>query len=309
MHRSRLALLVVVAPVAACSTRKSSDAAAPLSQDSSLAHLDLRQPAARRARLPDACSSVAVAAQPAAADRQQAAVLTRQAYSAELVGHVEQARTLLHRATELDGTDKTVAYHLGRTSEALGDHAEAVSAYCHYLALAPAAPDTADVRQRVSRLSLAPQRVASTATAAPPRPTAVAMTSQSVARAPQHRQATQRVASAVRVGPSTRVAYPEGDVQGAGGPVSSASQPPVYGGEHHTTADGDVIAAGRPMPSTSARPSSSTRRGGLSRAEGAGLGAATGALIAGVTGHSMKSAVIGAAAGGLLGAVVAGGSQ
>lgn len=302
MHRSRLALLVVIAPVAACSTRRSKDSEATraLSQDSSLAHLDLQQLAAQP-QLPDACGSVSPAAQPTADNERQAGELTRQAYKAELVGDVQQAHVLLHHAAELDGTSKPIAYHLGRTSEELGDRTGAVNAYCHYLALSPTTADTADVRQRLTQLS--PSLHVATAS------TRSAVSSGRFTQMVSPRRSTRtvsRVASAVRVRRSNRVALPGGGMQGSGD-VDRVEYPATPDGDsHRTTADGDVVATTQPTPAPTAP---NTRRGGLSHAQGAGIGAAAGAIIAGATGHSVKSAVIGAAAGGILGAVVAGGRQ
>lgn len=297
MHHSRLALLVVFAPVAACSSRRNNDseANAALSQDSSLAHLDLHELAAQP-QLPDACGAVAVASPPSGDHERQADGLSREAYQAELVGDVQQARVLLHRAAELDGTSKPIAYHLGRTSEELGDRAGALSAYCHYLALAPATADTADVRQRLTRLSPS-LHVAITGAA-----NGGSLRQSSVIIVPRRaRGAVSHVASSVRSGSA------RGDIQG-GGPMAGADDPSLPDGDHRTTADGDVVATAQPASSTQQpATTSSRRRGGLSHAQGAGLGAAAGALIAGVTGHSVKSAIIGAAAGGILGAVVAGG--
>ena len=305
MHRSRLALLVVFAPVAACSTRRNKDpeGAAALSQDSSLAQLDLHQLPAQPP-LPDECGSIAAAAQPSADNERQAGELTRQAYRAELVGDVRGAHALLHRAAELDGTSKPIAYHLGRTSEELGDRSGAVNAYCHYLTLAPAAADTGDVRQRLTRLSPSLHVAATSAGSRASRQS-------SAIGAPRHGYRTaSRVASAVRVGSAGRVRTEQGGAWGGGSSTAGPAYPPPNAGDHRATADGDVIATAQPSSSTQQpAPNSSRRRGGLSHAEGAGIGAAAGAIIAGVTGHSVKSAVIGAAAGGILGAVVAGGTN
>lgn len=304
MHRSRLALLVVFAPVAACSTRRDTDpeGATALSQDSSLAHLDLRQLAAQP-QLRDACGAVATAAPPTGDDERQAGELTRQAYKAELVGDVHQAHTLLHRAAELDGTSKPIAYHLGRTSEELGDRAGAMSAYCHYLALAPAASDTADVRQRLMRLS--PSLHVASASGG--------VSSPQLARAvAPHRgyRAQSLVRSAARVGAADRVRVAQGGNLGGGGSIAGSDYPPTpHAGDHRTTADGDVIATARPSSSTQPATTPPARRGGLSHAQGAEIGAAAGAIIAGATGRSVKSALMGAAAGGILGAVVAGGTN
>jgi len=303
VHRSRLALLVVFAPVAACATRKSKDpeGTAPLSQDSSLAHLDLRQLAAQP-QLPDECGTVASATAPTGDNERQAGELTRQAYKAELVGDVQQAHVLLHRAAELDGTSKPIAYHLGRTSEELGDRTGAVNAYCHYLALSPATADTADVRQRLTRLS--PSLHVATTSVSP----GVASRRFTPVAAPRRaRRTVSRVASAVR-GPSAGVRLPGGGM-GSGDVDRADYPPPPDGGTHRTTADGDVVATTQPTASTQPATTSSRRRGGLSHAQGAGIGAAAGAIIAGATGRSVKSAVLGAAAGGILGAVVVGGTN
>ena len=86
MHRSRLSVLVIFAAAAACSTHDDSNGNAILSRDSSLvARLDVKE---ARQPLPDACGTVAVAAQPAAADKRQADEMTRQAYDAEILGKV-----------------------------------------------------------------------------------------------------------------------------------------------------------------------------------------------------------------------------
>ena len=129
MHRSRLSVLVIFAAVAACSTNDDSQGTDILAQDRTLvARLEVDQETGQPS-LPSACGTVALAAQPTLANQQQAKELTRQARDAEMQGNVQEARTLLHRAFELDGTNKSTAYHLGRTSEAVGDGAGAMTAY------------------------------------------------------------------------------------------------------------------------------------------------------------------------------------
>jgi len=72
MHRSRLALPVILTTMAACSTRSNnSESAQVLAQDTSLAHLDLRRNATLVA-LPEACGSVASAAAPTDDGRREA---------------------------------------------------------------------------------------------------------------------------------------------------------------------------------------------------------------------------------------------
>lgn len=293
MHRSRLALPVVLSAMAACSTHgsSSSDAAQVLSQDTALAHLDLRQNATL-VSLPDACGSVAAAAAPTDDRRREAGDLTRQAYDAELTGDVQQAQSLLQRASQLDGTDKSIAYHLARTSESLGDRATATSAYCRYLTLNPTTAESMDARQRVTKLAQAPAQVVSVVTS----PANVLR--QRVARSSPAPVARRRVssqsASMRRVAVATR------------GTASESAPMPARRAPSASTVGGEVEET---RTSTAQLPAPQTTRRGPSRVQGAGIGAGIGAIMGAAAGRSVKGALIGAAAGGVLGTVVAGGSQ
>lgn len=297
MHRSRLSVLVIFAAVAACSTRDDSKGTDGLSQDPTLvAKLQAGQKPAMP--LPAACGTVAIGAQPSDANRTQADELTRRAYDAEMQGSVQEARTLLRRASDLDATNKSAAYHLGLTSETLGDRAAAVTAYCRYLALAPASAESAEARQRVSKLSQTTTRVAAGSVSE---------------RAANGRRAP--AASAPRVTRARRSVAPRVVVSGAarGADESPAQRDPVIvSRDADRTADreaggGEVVAASRPEPPveqpTAAPP---TIRRGPSRTQSAGIGAAAGAIIGAATGRSVKSAIIGAAAGGIFGTAVGG---
>jgi tetratricopeptide (TPR) repeat protein len=70
-----------------------------------------------------------------------------------LVGDRAGARAAFARALALDPTAAPVAYDLARTAEEGGDARAALSAYCHFLALAPGGPNAADARARVARLA------------------------------------------------------------------------------------------------------------------------------------------------------------
>ena len=132
MHRSRSTLLVIFAAAAACSSNDASEDTAILAQDSALvARLEVREKGTEPLPLPlpATCGTVAATVQPAVANRAQAEKLARQAYDAELLGRIADARVLLLRASALDGTDRTAAYHLARTSESLGDRTTAATAY------------------------------------------------------------------------------------------------------------------------------------------------------------------------------------
>jgi len=162
VHRSRLSMLVIfAAAAAACSTRDDSRGTTDdsLSKDPTLvAKLEAGKQTGQP--LPAACGTVAIGAQPSDANKAESDELTRKAYDAEMQGNVQQARTLLQRASKLDATNRSAAYHLGLTSETLEDRTTAVTAYCRYLALAPTSTESAEARQRVARLSQTTTRVA-----------------------------------------------------------------------------------------------------------------------------------------------------
>jgi hypothetical protein len=317
VHRSRPPVFAIFAAVAACSTRHDPDTKEILSQDSSLvATLEVRQKPQRQS-LPEGCGPVMVAARPASANRELAEELARQAYDAELLGNMQQAKALLMRASSLDGTDKSAAYHLGRTSEVLGDRAGAMTAYCRYLTLAPTAAESAEARQRVAQLSQAGTRVASAGgislnVAAVPH--AAVATSRRVARA---RPAVERRVAIRSVGRSTRdvstgrrtrsaSAVMGADDSATRGDGVSAS--PKANGRVDGTSDGiDGVTTAEHAPSVE-QPASGSRTAsrGPTAAQSVGIGAVAGAIIGAATGRSVKSAVIGAAAGGVLGTVVGG---
>lgn len=317
MHRSRPSVLVIFAAVAACSTQDDSKGTEILSQDRTLvAGLQSNQ----RAQLPAACGAIKVAAQPTAANQLQATELTRKAYDAEMQGDVQGARALLRRAAQLDGTNKSAAYHLGLTSETMGDRVAAVAAYCRYLALSPTAAEAAEARQRVTKLSEPVTRVATGSVADSVPAAAPAPAPTATARRATRRQASvpPRAVASATTKRAARAGSANGDRDAERATPSVVNDSPTSG-EAATTrtevdrpadgtaAGGDVVAASSPTPTVDQRATvPSTERRGPSRVQGAGIGAAAGAIIGAATGRSVKSAVIGAAAGGILGTMVGG---
>jgi len=276
VHRSRLSVLAIFAAVAACSTHDGSDGAAILAQDSTLVARLERDDQPRQPALPAACGTITVSARPAVVDRRQADELTRRAYDAEMLGNVQEAKALLTRASALDATNKSAAYHLGLTSETVGDRTAAIAAYCRYLTLTPTAAESAEARQRVAKLAQVETRVAagSVGERTPAR--------RRVSRASAHRPTAERRAVEPRVVASA-----------SDGRTMSAASP-----ERDTSSAAPSVD----QPTTASR----TERRGASRTQSAIIGAAAGAIIGGATGRSVKGAVIGAAAGGILGTVVGG---
>lgn len=103
------------------------------------------------------CGPAAVGVEITPDRRAEAARLADRGRQAALLGDNEEAVALLQRAAELDPADADVAYRLGRAREEGSQTAEAVGAYCRYLALAPAGDDAGDVRARLAALPPSPE--------------------------------------------------------------------------------------------------------------------------------------------------------
>jgi hypothetical protein len=299
-------VLVILAAMAACSTHDDSQGSAILSKDSTLVAQLQKDKQPQQPALPDACGAVTVAAQPAAANKRQADELTRRAYDAEMLGNVQDARALLRQATALDATNKSAAYHLGLTSETLGDRTAAISAYCRYLTLTPTTAESVEARQRVAKLSQAETRVAagsvSDSESTPARRRAPSTAARRVTRVA--RAVEPRVVASAPVAQSVPAASRERET-----PSPTPGDPVVTSTTADRAPDGPAAgsdgATSSPAPSVEQTPTTArTERRGASRTQSAIIGAAAGAIIGGATGRSVKGAVIGAAAGGILGTAV-----
>ena len=295
MHRSRPLALVIAFVVAACSTRDDSASARALSQDSALAaHLDTSQHMNEKTGnvpFPDACNTVAIPDQPAIANRAEAAELAHKAYNAEMLGNLRDAGKLLRRASELDWTDKVSAYHLGRVSEALGERADAIKAYCRFMALAPSRAEQVDASERVKSLAMAQTHVSVAA--------GNVVDSRTMSRGT--RKAIPRRATQKSVTADSRGVARNGVERSA--PTTPANESPIIV-DKADTVEREVIM--RPAPRVD-QPTigSRTERRSANTARAAGIGAVAGAIVGGAAGRSVKSAAIGAAAGGILGAIAA----
>ena len=310
-------MLVIVAAIAACSKQPDASAGTDiLAEDRTLAARIESDRNARQLPLPTACGTVSAAAQPTEANQAQAKELTRLARDAEMQGNIREARALLRSASELDGTSQSTAYHLGRTSEALGDRTAAVTAYCRFLSLTPTSAESAEARQRVATLSQKQQPVTrvSAGSVGEKAPTQKLTRVATAQRVTARRQATvepqgmvgataERRATATPTERRTRSASAAGSVVDSPAPVE-----PVDVTGSNAAASGDAVSEAPPVTSTGDTPAPApTVRRGPSRTQSGILGAATGAIIGAATGRSVKGAVIGAAAGGVLGTVVGGG--
>lgn len=79
--------------------------------------------------------------------------LVEKGQDASLQGDHAAALQAYKLAAAIAPSDPRITYYLGREHEALRDARAAVTAYCHYLALAPSAADADEVRGRVVRLT------------------------------------------------------------------------------------------------------------------------------------------------------------
>jgi Flp pilus assembly protein TadD len=87
-----------------------------------------------------------------ARDPARAKQLTREATGALLRGEVGRAVDLLRDATKADSSQAAVWRTLGVALERAGNAPEAISAYKHYLRLAPSGPQADMVRERTQAL-------------------------------------------------------------------------------------------------------------------------------------------------------------
>lgn len=94
-------------------------------------------------------------APPAVSDdqRRQARDFVSRADQAAILGDTASALANLRRARSTDGADPDLAYRLARLYESGAAADSAVKEYCRFLSLAPASPDAADARERVSALA------------------------------------------------------------------------------------------------------------------------------------------------------------
>jgi hypothetical protein len=348
MPRSRwLVLVPAIALSAACTRGDDVTTGDPLSRDVALAaQLQLADGGQRltSALDPKGCEPGAPRTPPADGERREATTLLRRAQQAEWVGDTPGARILLRRAALLDSTNHAVAYHLARADETLGYVSDAVEGYCRYLSLGPSTGEATEARTRLATLSTlatagrqgapaaqAPQAVQPAAEEmAPARRTATATRKASAVaeRSPAPRARAAHLARRVPAPARTEVVSATPAVVPADTSITAPSQPaaPANPGRDSAvsvasvgTAEGVGSSAGStespvavdtaraPEPANAGEPAvrptpapPSGQRGQVAR--GAVIGAAAGAVMGAVIGRDVRGAVIGAAAGGLLGA-------
>jgi tetratricopeptide (TPR) repeat protein len=99
--------------------------------------------------------------------RRAARDIAQRAQQSAILGDRNAARDQLRQAAALDPTTPDLAYQLARAQEGLGATEEATAEYCRFLALAPTAPEAAEVRERLAGLTRASQATVSERVLAP----------------------------------------------------------------------------------------------------------------------------------------------
>jgi hypothetical protein len=110
------------------------------------------QSAAHTIQGSDRCPTLPKPAPPTDARRRAAHELEARAQETSIVADTGTTRDLYRRAAQLDPTDTTIAYALGRMYESARD-VRAITEYCRFLLLAPDATEAADIRRRIAALS------------------------------------------------------------------------------------------------------------------------------------------------------------
>jgi tetratricopeptide (TPR) repeat protein len=85
--------------------------------------------------------------------RRAARELAQRAQQSAILGDRTAARDQLRQASAVDPTNPELAYQLARAQEAIGANDAAVVEYCRYLALAPSAAESGEVRERIAALA------------------------------------------------------------------------------------------------------------------------------------------------------------
>ena len=107
------------------------------------------------------CAPVAAARAGTPAQQRQAREMAQRAQQSAILGDRTAARDQLRHASVLDPTNSNLAYQLARAHDALGANDAATAEYCRFLALAPSAPESGEVRDRVAALTVNTQSTVS----------------------------------------------------------------------------------------------------------------------------------------------------
>jgi tetratricopeptide (TPR) repeat protein len=119
------------------------------------AHAQVTSTGSPKSTLPSRCVSIVGPLTPVSDSVKSAAqLIAGRAQAASIVGDNAAATSLYQQAANINPTDPSIAYALGREYEATHDQ-RAMREYCRFLAINPAAAEAGDVRQRIAELALA----------------------------------------------------------------------------------------------------------------------------------------------------------
>ena len=136
-----------------------------------------------------------------ATQRRDARELAQRAQQSAILGDRAAARDQLRQAATLDPANPQLAYQLARAQEALTATTEATAEYCRFLALAPNAPEAAEVRERLAGVTR------SSPPAVPERVLAPFRTGVTAYEAGRYAQAATAFGSAIALQPNWAEAY------------------------------------------------------------------------------------------------------
>lgn len=121
----------------------------------SIGHAQATPSDTARSTLPSRCVSIVGTLAPVPDSARSAAqVIAGRAQAASIVGDNAAATELYQQAANINPSDPSIAYALGREYEATHDP-RAMREYCRFLAINPRAAEASDVRQRIAELALA----------------------------------------------------------------------------------------------------------------------------------------------------------
>lgn len=103
-----------------------------------------------------ACPPFTAPVSPVRAQVDEANRLTTLGSEAALEGDHKSARDLFQQAAQLNQSDASLAYRLGREHEEMADKPAAIREYCRYLYLSPTASDASQIRDKLTALMPGP---------------------------------------------------------------------------------------------------------------------------------------------------------
>jgi tetratricopeptide (TPR) repeat protein len=147
------------------------------------------------------CTAASAVRPVTAEQRRMARALAQRAQQSAILGDRAAARDQLRQAATLDPASSELAYQLARAQEAVNATTEATAEYCRFLSLAPNAPESTEVRDRLAALTRSNQPTV------PERVLAPFRTGVTAYEAGRYAQAVTAFGSAIALQPDWAEAY------------------------------------------------------------------------------------------------------